>query len=494
MRKLIRKLLKHSWGLPPDPHTTYCPSPESDGSLRKNWWQAISHRLSAISGSIMNVSEANNKMPLLKDRPIEGEIINIKSDLADSRKKLEDLHVNGEEEEIFQQELISNLESISLKLDNIKKAKNNIKSNVDIVLFLQKVAKEYGEIKEISLRISSLSIRFEEHEIVNLIASNYFTNSVILAFAICNEVATQYYKFNKNTEAKSLAILLHEYSEMLQLSKEERDNSSKKHIHKNLAFFTSVILDLNHKVSNLEEKIDKKNKGFGKKKTNYYSTKEIINKTKTELINILFSVISLVANNKQDIVIIIKNIDYKIYRHFADSLNENPWCRVSYIHGVLKLVAVGIKHENINRNINSLIEKYCDDQKIQYKLIGSTEFRGKESGKQPDSGYLFSKKSTKPDLALEVNVTSGSEEDLVLYEELGVKEVWIWNDKKNNLTFYLLGKEGHKPIKKSYFLEKITPEIIKKYLLLIQEDDFNLSFYKEKFISEVNSNAPESFS
>ena len=50
MRKLIRKLLKYSWGLPPDPHTTYCPSPESDGSLRKNWWQAIGHRLSAISG------------------------------------------------------------------------------------------------------------------------------------------------------------------------------------------------------------------------------------------------------------------------------------------------------------------------------------------------------------------------------------------------------------------------------------------------------------
>ena len=55
MRKLIRKILKHSWGLPPDPHTTYCPSPESDGSLRKNWWQAIGHRLSAISGYLIVV-------------------------------------------------------------------------------------------------------------------------------------------------------------------------------------------------------------------------------------------------------------------------------------------------------------------------------------------------------------------------------------------------------------------------------------------------------
>ena len=50
MRKLIRKLFKPSWGLPPDPQTTYCPSPESDDSLRKNWLQAIGHRLSAISG------------------------------------------------------------------------------------------------------------------------------------------------------------------------------------------------------------------------------------------------------------------------------------------------------------------------------------------------------------------------------------------------------------------------------------------------------------
>ena len=49
-RKIIHKFHSYSWGLPPDPQTTYCPSPELDESLRKNWWQAIGHRLSAISG------------------------------------------------------------------------------------------------------------------------------------------------------------------------------------------------------------------------------------------------------------------------------------------------------------------------------------------------------------------------------------------------------------------------------------------------------------
>ena len=50
MRKLISWFQNYSWGLPPDPQTTYCPSPESNDSLRKSWWQAIGHRLSAISG------------------------------------------------------------------------------------------------------------------------------------------------------------------------------------------------------------------------------------------------------------------------------------------------------------------------------------------------------------------------------------------------------------------------------------------------------------
>lgn len=48
-------LLRTKWherGYPSQdsPQTTYCPSPESDKSLRKNWLQAIGHRLSAISG------------------------------------------------------------------------------------------------------------------------------------------------------------------------------------------------------------------------------------------------------------------------------------------------------------------------------------------------------------------------------------------------------------------------------------------------------------
>ena len=50
LKELITSL--HERGCPSQdsPQTTYCPSPESDESLRKNLWQAIGHRLSAISG------------------------------------------------------------------------------------------------------------------------------------------------------------------------------------------------------------------------------------------------------------------------------------------------------------------------------------------------------------------------------------------------------------------------------------------------------------
>ena len=143
MRKLIRKLLKLSWGLPPDPHTTYCPSPESDESLRKNWLQAIGHRLSAISGFYLIIDKGYftfirtsviiryignrfklQKMLFLSDDKSKSEIIKIGEETILKRKYflencllINDFQAKNREIVRFTEKLAKNSKNLILKED-----------------------------------------------------------------------------------------------------------------------------------------------------------------------------------------------------------------------------------------------------------------------------------------------------------------------------------------------------------------------------------------
>ncbi|MEL7406056.1 MAG: Uma2 family endonuclease, partial [Cyanobacteria bacterium J06558_2] len=199
-----------------------------------------------------------------------------------------------------------------------------------------------------------------------------------------------------------------------------------------------------------------------------------------------------------DIIITLERTSFKHYQSISSILNNISWCKISYGNKILKLMCPGIKHENINRGIDTLIIAYCDFKEIDYILTGSATARNqkKEKGKEPDLGYIFSdlKKDRKiPDLAVEVNFSSGTEEDLNIYRGLGVKEVWMWN-KNDILSFYLFIDEEYKSIDKSFYLEGITPKLISKYTSLIMSDKSKTRIIKKEFIAEISQDTLKSSS
>ncbi|MCG8363657.1 MAG: Uma2 family endonuclease [Pseudanabaenales cyanobacterium] len=77
-----------------------------------------------------------------------------------------------------------------------------------------------------------------------------------------------------------------------------------------------------------------------------------------------------------------------------------------------------------------MIERINEEVDIPLHGYGSTTFRqeAKARGLEPDEYYCVDSLKELPDLAIEVNLTSGGVDKLAVYQGLGVPEVLIWQN------------------------------------------------------------------
>ncbi|MBE9047764.1 Uma2 family endonuclease [Pleurocapsales cyanobacterium LEGE 10410] len=142
----------------------------------------------------------------------------------------------------------------------------------------------------------------------------------------------------------------------------------------------------------------------------------------------------ITLKSEGDRVLTLTDTSWEDYEQLADS---NPNYLVSYIDQIITIVAPGRNHERIATVISTLINAYCRKYQIPYYTMGSKDIKREYvAGKQPDASYCFGREKETQDLAIEVNYTSGSINDLEKYRILKVPEVWIWQ--KDSLKFYRL--------------------------------------------------------
>ncbi|MEY4518260.1 MAG: hypothetical protein RLZZ499_859 [Cyanobacteriota bacterium] len=134
-----------------------------------------------------------------------------------------------------------------------------------------------------------------------------------------------------------------------------------------------------------------------------------------------------------------------------------PSKRVSFRNGVITIVSPGRNHELIGDYIRLIILAYCRSQKIPLFSFNSTTLKeeGKE-GKEPDVAYCFGTDKDKPDLAVEVNLTSGSIDDLTKYQYLKIAEVWLWE--QNKIRFFVYRQEGYLELTTSTSLPSLNSD------------------------------------
>ena len=138
---------------------------------------------------------------------------------------------------------------------------------------------------------------------------------------------------------------------------------------------------------------------------------------------------------------IVSDVDWQTYEALLTRLENNSHYRVTYLNGILEIVSPSIRHEKIKKRLATLLERYLISRQIQHTPLGSTTLKDrlKNAGAEPDECYCIGAEKDIPDLAIEVNITSGNINKLATYQQLGVAEVWFWEG--NRLKLYYLREE-----------------------------------------------------
>jgi Uma2 family endonuclease len=129
--------------------------------------------------------------------------------------------------------------------------------------------------------------------------------------------------------------------------------------------------------------------------------------------------------------------------------------RFTYDQGYLEIMSPSEKHERLKTFLGHVVEMTAVEWNIPIRCCGSTTLKNefKQRGLEPDECYYVANEPhvrgreeidlsivPPPDLAIEVDISSGSLDQLSIYSDLGVPEVWIYD--AATLKIYQLQPDG----------------------------------------------------
>jgi Uma2 family endonuclease len=161
---------------------------------------------------------------------------------------------------------------------------------------------------------------------------------------------------------------------------------------------------------------------------------------------------------------ILHGLTWQQFKTIQASFESVPNVRLFYCEGVLEIVSTGKLHEEIRCLIGLLMGQYFIQRRIVFFPSGaySQIVEGKVEY-QSDLSYCFGTRKDVPDLCIEVVITSGSPIKLRKYRQMGVREVWFWED--GTLELYHLREQGYEQISSSEFLPELDLSLLKRCIL-----------------------------
>lgn len=117
-------------------------------------------------------------------------------------------------------------------------------------------------------------------------------------------------------------------------------------------------------------------------------------------------------------------------------LLERPGVRLSYLDRILEIRKMpGRQHEIIKKRIAALLEVYMEIIGIDYTPTGSMTLESETElvKREADESYELGQGRERPDLVIEVVITSGGINKLEAYKRLSIPEVWFWENGKLSL-------------------------------------------------------------
>ncbi len=169
-------------------------------------------------------------------------------------------------------------------------------------------------------------------------------------------------------------------------------------------------------------------------------------------------------------VMLFSGLTWQEFRSVETLLDRSGY-RFSFLDGVLEIVKMPKElHETTKKRIAGLLELYFLLAGFDFSPTGSMTLESEpdQAKREPDESYRLKPGSTRPDLLLEVVVTSGGLNKLELYKRLKISEVWFWED--GVLDLYHLRQESeelrYEKIVQSEEVPGIDLELLKRCILM----------------------------
>jgi Uma2 family endonuclease len=139
-------------------------------------------------------------------------------------------------------------------------------------------------------------------------------------------------------------------------------------------------------------------------------------------------------------IVQLSGISWQTYEALLAEIGDRQ-IRVTYNRGNLKIMVPSPEHEVYKEVLGRFVETLAEELDVKIQPLGSTTFKRPElSGVEPDKCFYIQNISAikgkkridmnqdpPPDLVVEIDITSRSENSLQIYADLGVPEVWIYN-------------------------------------------------------------------
>ncbi len=137
--------------------------------------------------------------------------------------------------------------------------------------------------------------------------------------------------------------------------------------------------------------------------------------------------------------IVLSHISWETYEALLVETDRSG-TRFTYDEGVLEIMSPSPEHKRIKKLLARMVETMTEELEIPIASAGNTTWKSqlKQKGVEPDECYYVANEprvrgrmdidlneDPPPDLAIEVDITASSIDQLRIYAKLGVPEVWI---------------------------------------------------------------------
>jgi Uma2 family endonuclease len=177
--------------------------------------------------------------------------------------------------------------------------------------------------------------------------------------------------------------------------------------------------------------------------------------------------------------IVLHNVTWEKLEQL-DELLADSGVRLTYIDGILEIMPPPSEaHEEPKSTVSRLVEAFLQEKAVRFYIRGSLTQGQKKDGArlEPDESYSIGAKKPTPDLAIEVTVTSGGINKLVIYARLKVPEVWFWED--GTIDIYCLRENGqYAKVDRSELLPNLDIELLAEHSRMADQYDAIQSFIR----------------